>query len=873
MREKQGVGLREDEAREKLRQYGENRLANDKRMHPLKIFAGQFKDFMTLILLASTALSLFMGESFEAVTIIAIVLLNAILGFLQEYRTEKTLLALKNFAPQTSRVIRDGEVKIIESAFLVPEDVLLAEAGDRIPADGVIIGQNGFGCDESVLTGESTAVDKIEGDEVYMGAVALRGNAQIRITQTGMNTKMGHIAGMLTQIEPEPTPLQKKLDKLGKVIGFGCLGICAVVMICGILRGENAMDMLITGISLAVAAVPEGLSAIVTICLALAVNRILKRHALIKKLHAVETLGCIDVICSDKTGTLTENRMTVQELVTWNHAVSVSGNGYEKRGSFTDQDGAACYPTEDADLGMLLKVAVLCNHAQLKSQPGDFQSRNRRVNTMEGSFELIGEPTENALLVLAAKTMKDPNEWRKETPILHEIPFDSQRKCMSVAVREHDGMYIYTKGAFDVIVEHCTHYRENGSVYPLTPAKKQRFKEENDRLASQAMRVIGFAYRPIAQFSEEIAETSLILVGLCGMIDPPRKEAFSAVAKCRRAGIRPVMITGDHKLTAKAIAEQLRIYHDGDRILTGSELERLTDEQLDQVIDDTSVFARVSPKDKLRIVRALKRRNHIVAMTGDGVNDAPAIKEADIGVAMGINGTDVTKETASVVLLDDNFATIVAAVEEGRTIYGNIRKFIRYLLSCNIGEVITMFVGMLMGLPVVLLPMHILLINLVTDSLPALALGVEPPDRNAMNLRPRRKEEGIFSDGLAGKIIFRGILIGLTTLAVYVGFLKHGEPLSVARTAAFVTLVATQLIHVFECKSEKLPLYRINPFNNVLLIFAVLISSGVVALSLYLPWMRLIFQTEALTISQLTAVFGASLIVPILSGIFMKVKK
>lgn len=865
-------GLSEKEALSRLRKYGENVLSSDKKVRPLKIFAGQFKDFMIMVLLASTVLSVIMGETFEAITIIAIVLLNALLGFIQEYKTEKTLLALKGFSPQTSKVVRDGEVKVIESSYLVPDDLVLIEAGDRIPADCRIINEYGLSCDESILTGESVAVDKTKGDMAYMGTVALRGRGEALITATGMKTKMGDIAGMLKEIEQEATPLQKKLDKLGKTISLICLGVCAVVMLIGVVRGENWMDMILTGISLAVAAVPEGLPAIVTICLALAVNRILKKNALIKKLHAVETLGCTNVICSDKTGTLTENKMTVRTLITAEHRFEISGNGYEKKGEFT-LNGERVHLPDFPDAMTAVKISVLCNNAILKTSPSDFSQRNRRKNDMKGSFELIGEPTENALLVMCAKTLVDPNEIKKENPIINEIPFDSKRKCMSVAVNDRGGVCVYTKGAFDVVVEKCSHYLKNGEIVALTPKVRKELFELNDALASEALRVIAFAFRSTPQFSEKTAETDMVFAGICGMIDPPRKEATTAVSKCRRAGIKPVMITGDHKLTALAIARELKIYTEGDRVITGKELDRMSDAQLENAVADVSVFARVSPSHKLRIVRAFKKRNCIVAMTGDGVNDAPAIKEADIGVAMGVNGTDVTKETASVVLLDDNFATIVTAVEEGRTIYSNIRKFIRYLLSCNIGEVVTMFVGMLMGFPVVLLPMHILLINLVTDSLPALALGVDPPDKNTMNVPPRKKDDTLFSEGLAGKIVFRGILIGLTTLAVYVGFLNNGNSLEVARTAAFVTLVATQLIHVFECKSERLPLYKINIFNNLKLIGSVIISAGVVLASLYVPFLRTIFQTQPLSWVQLLVVVASSLVVPIISGIFMGIKK
>ncbi len=830
----QEKGLNQSQVKERFEKYGENTLKSDKKIKPLKIFAGQFKDFMVMILLFSTILSVIMGETFEALTIIVIILLNATLGFIQEYKTERTLEALKDFSPQTTTVIRDGKISQIQSRFLVPDDIVMITSGDKIPADCVILSQNNLSCDESILTGESTAVEKNDNDNIFMGTVALRGKATAKVLKTGQNTQMGAIAGMLNEIEDEPTPLQKKLSHLGKIISIACIVICAVVMLCGILRGEDFLDMIITGISLAVAAVPEGLPAIVTICLALAVGRILKKKALIKRLHAVETLGCTNIICSDKTGTLTENKMTVEYVLTADEKIPLENEKFDFSKNLTAK--------------FLTKIAVLCNNANV-----------------DGT---IGEPTETSLVVMALRAGIDVHKIRKEINVIDEIPFDSNRKRMSVVTRENNGTYVYTKGAFDVILDKCSHYLSGQTIEKLTPQKRTELVNKASELANNAMRVLAFSYKITTSFDPKTAEEEMIFVGMTAIIDPPRKEAYKAVAKCRRAGIRPVMITGDYKDTAKAIAKDLKIYREGDKVLSGSELDTLNDKQLDLIIDKVSVFARVTPAHKLRIVRAFKKKGNIVAMTGDGVNDAPAIKEADIGVAMGQNGTDVTKEAADVILLDDNFATIVSAVEEGRVIYSNIRKFIRYLISCNIGEVITMFVGMLMGLPVVLTPIQILLINLVTDSLPALALGVDPPEKDIMSNRPRKKNDGVFSNNLGSKILFRGILIGLTTLAVFVGFYNQTQNLELSRTCALVTLIATQLIHVFECKSETLPIYRIPIFNNIKLVLAVLVSLSVVVLTLYFPPLQTIFETTALSLSQIFTILIATLVVPIISGIF-----
>lgn len=875
MREQENAsqGLSSAQAKKRLFEYGENRLASSKKISAGKIFASQFKDFLVLILLASTVISVLMGEITEALTIIAIVFLNAVLGFFQEYRTEKTLDALKNMSAPSAKVIRDGKEVSIPASEVVPGDLVVLETGDRVPADARVAQCVSLHTDESMLSGESNAVEKVVASEdttrveinrpdlVYMGTTVTQGRGKAVVLKTGMNTQMGQIAGMLTEIEEEPTPLQKKLDSLGKWIAIGCLVICGIVTLTGILRGEPVFDMFLTGLSLSVAAVPEGLPAIVTIALGLAVTRMLKRQALIRKLHAVETLGCADVICSDKTGTLTENKMTVRQIYLAGSTYSVTGGPQEKYGEIKEGERSVTVRRE-SKFQRFLEVCVLCNNADITpagASSGIFGAQDK------GEMRVAGEATESALLVLGAKCGVLPKDLETQYTRLSEIPFDSSRKLMSVVVSSRSGeRLLLTKGAPEILLERCDYYRDETGIHPMTPGKRREILAVNEEMAKQAMRVLCCADRQLRD-GAHAQEQGLVFDGLVGMIDPPRREAFHAVAKCRRAGIRPVMITGDHKVTAAAIARELKILREGDLVLSGAEIDAMGEEEFARVLPKTAVFARVTPAHKLKIVRTLKQQGHVVAMTGDGVNDAPAIKEADIGVAMGENGTDVTKEAADVVLLDDNFATLVSAVEEGRVIYRNIRKFIRYLLSCNVGEVATMFLGMLMGMPVVLLPIQILLVNLVTDSLPAIALGLEPADEDVMSVRPRRKEEGVFSGGLLSTILFRGALIGLTTLAVFVALLRQGGDLTLARTGALAALVFTQLIHVFECKSETKSLFGINPLNNLKLIGAVGISTAVLLASIYHPFLSGIFCTVPLSLGQMILVLGMCMAAPVLN--------
>lgn len=878
------MGLSSSEAAKRLKEDGPNCLSQGKKINAMKIFAGQFKDFLTLILLASTLISLFMGEYAEALTIAVIVLLNAIMGFAQEFKTEKTLEALKKMAAPHAKVFRDGKLTELPTDNLVCGDIIEVEAGDKIPADALILECSTLESDEAMLTGESLPSEKhsqssakdFTGHDkeylVYMGCTVTKGHGRAKVIATGMNTQMGQIADMLVGIEEEETPLQKKLGELGKYIAIGCLIICAIVSLTGILRGEPVLNMLITGLSLSVAAVPEGLPAIVTIALALAVNRMVKQKSLIRRLHAVETLGCASVICSDKTGTLTENKMTVKKIAGTDYHLDVTGNGYEKAGEFR-QGNTRMNVNLQNNTKRLFEVAVLCNNSRINAPGEAFGGRDRTSNQAKGCWNAVGDPTETALLIMAAKAGVTNDSLKHEYTRIDEIPFDSKRKCMSVIVKNKSGKrLLLTKGGYDILMQKCLYIATQSGVSALTDNIKKEMNRENDQMASNALRVLGIAYREISDSENDPKEEGLIFLGMVGMIDPPRNEAKQSVALCRKAGIKTVMITGDHKLTATAIASQLGIFHQGDIVVTGQKLDQMSDDDLTGTIEQTTVFARVNPSHKLKIVRAFKRLGHVVAMTGDGVNDAPAVKEADIGVAMG-NGTDVTKEASDVILLDSNFATLVTAIEEGRTIYGNIRKFIRYLLACNIGEVLTMFLGMLMGFPVILLPIHILLINLVTDGLPAIALGLEPKEDGMMEKKPRSANAGIFADGLLFKIVFRGILIGLTTLAVFSTVFKMYGNLEIARTSAFATLVLTQLIHVFECKSEEKTIFSIPYFNNFKLIFAVLISLLIVLGAIYLPILQPILKTVTLPHQCLWTIILYSMAVPVISALEKSISK
>lgn len=880
------TGLTDKEARHKLSQHGPNVLAERKKISPFRILFEQFTDLMVIILMISTAISGFMGEITEAVTIIAIVVVNAVMGFVQEFKTEKTMEALKSLAAPSARVIRNEQLVNVPAQEIVPGDVLVLEAGDRIAADAAILECSSLHVDESLLTGESVPAEKTaiaykkaqisafdKKSSIYMGTVVTGGRAKAVVFATGMSTEMGSIADMIQNIEEDETPLQRRLTHLGKFIAIGCLAICAIVSITGILRGEKLFTMLLAGISLAVAAVPEGLPAIVTISLALGVQRMLKRNALIRKLPAVETLGCASIICSDKTGTLTENKMTVRRIYAAGYQLSVTGNGYNLEGSFL-VDGRPTDPLKVEGIRLALEIGAMCNNSVITRPPSGNNAlgKIKSIFSKQETLKISGDPTEIALTVAAAKTGITQAGLKEVYERINELPFDSDRKCMSIVCKSSKGdFYVFTKGAPDMIIDKCSRIMSSRGIIKLDEMTRRTITKINDGMANSALRVMGLAYRRLETgvYSTNIQsiENDLVFVGLAGMIDPPRKEAIEAVQKCKLAGIKPIMITGDHKLTATAIARELKIYSEGDNVLTGAELDKMTEIQLENMAGTVSVYARVSPKHKLMIVKVLKRLGHIVAMTGDGVNDAPAVKEADIGVSMGITGTDVTKEASSMVLLDDNFATIVAAVEEGRVIYNNIRKFIRYMLACNLGEVLTMFLGMLMWLPIPLLPIQILWVNLVTDGLPAIALGLDPPENDIMMRKPRGAKDSIFSHGLLKLIVSRGVFIGLSTLGVFVSIMYFTNSVELGRTGAFMTLVLTQLVHVFECKSETKSIFEIPLFNNIPLVLAVLCSLVMVVGVVYVPVLQVIFETVPLGMNEWFLILGFSLMGPVLASL------
>ncbi|MBD7967841.1 calcium-translocating P-type ATPase, SERCA-type [Paenibacillus gallinarum] len=877
------LGLTKDEAADRQKKTGANELSEGKGISPITLFLNQFKDFMVLVLVGATLVSGLLGEYLDAITIIAIILLNGILGFVQEFKAERSLSALKKLSAPTSKVLRDGKVEQIPAKNLVPGDIILLESGDRVPADIRFIMTSNCDVEESALTGESVPVNKhskiIEQDDLplgdlknvgFMGTMVTRGTAKGIVIRTGMDTEMGKIADLIQNTEAQETPLQHRLEQLGKILIIVSLVLTVLVVVAGILHGQPAVGMFLAGVSLAVAAIPEGLPAIVTIALALGVQRMIKRKAIVRKLPSVETLGSASVICSDKTGTLTQNKMTVTDVWQGGRQLKVTGEGYKPVGHITLRDHVIDLKN-DQSLRRLLQVSSLCNNALIEEVSVQ-ETRNKKSNE-ETEWILKGDPTEGALVTLASKLGMSPQSLSGLYERVEEFPFDSERKLMSVLMKHQGGRLIFTKGAPDVLIKECAYILWDDKVIPFTSAIRQQVVQANERMASSALRVLGMAYRevrPEEQVEDECkAESQLVFVGLAGMIDPPRKEARDAIATCRRAGIKTVMITGDHSLTAEAIAHQLGILPRGGKVMTGQQLSQFSDEDLDKEVDQIYVYARVSPEHKLRIVKSLQRKGHVVAMTGDGVNDAPAIKAADIGIAMGITGTDVTKEASALILSDDNFSTIVAAIEEGRNIYENIRKFIRYLLASNVGEILTMFFAMMAGLPLPLLPIQILWVNLVTDGLPAMALGVDQAEKDLMEHKPRSAKENIFARRLGWKIISRGVLIGLCTLAAFWITLRidphNPAHLVKAQSVAFATLVMAQLIHVFDCRSSRSIFHR-NPLQNKYLVLAV-ISSVVLLLGvMYTPQLQPIFKTTALDLREWALVIVAAGIPTFLLG-------
>lgn len=866
-------GLSQEEVNRRKSEHGLNELDEGEKQSALLLFFSQFKDFMVLVLLAATLISGLLGEYIDAIAIIAIVIINGFLGFFQERRAEKSLQALKELsAPQVS-ALRDGQWVKIPSKEIVIGDILKFTSGDRIGADVRVIESKSLEIEESALTGESVPVSKHInsltnpnpgiGDMeniAFMGTMITRGSGIGVVIATGMKTAMGQIADLLQNAESQDTPLQRRLEQLGKILITVALLLTVLVVAVGVLRGHDIYEMFLAGVSLAVAAIPEGLPAIVTVALSLGVQKMIKKNAIVRKLPAVETLGCASVICSDKTGTMTQNKMTVTHLWSGGQTWTVDGVGYQPQGNFYRND-RNINPKDEKALQQMLIFGMLCNHSDLVVREDD--------------YFLDGDPTEGALLVSAMKAGFERPKLLDEFTIINEFPFDSARKMMSVHVKDKQGRhFIVTKGAPDVILGISESVLWDERTQFLNKETQVKVQDAINGLAAQALRTIAIAFKPIQAntviLSEQEAEKNLTLIGVQGMIDPPRPEVKKAVKECKEAGIKTVMITGDHVITAKAIASQLGIITSKSKVIDGIALSQMSVEELEEVVDDVSVFARVSPEHKLKIVKALQNRGHVVAMTGDGVNDAPAIKAADIGVAMGITGTDVAKEASALVLLDDNFATIKAAIVEGRNIYENIRKFVRYLLASNVGEILVMLFAMILALPLPLIPIQILWVNLVTDGLPAMALGLDRPEENVMKRKPRSPDEGVFSRGLGWKVVSRGFLIGIVTLLSFM-VVYHNDPaqLQYAQTVAFATLVMAQLIHVFDCRSEKSVLSR-NPFGNQYLVWAVISSLALMIVVIYYQPLQPIFHTLPIAAKDWLLIVGLSSIPTfLLAGSFL----
>ena len=852
-------GLSKEKVEERQEKYGFNELQQIAKKSIIQRFLEQFKDFSIIVLIIAAIVSgivgVLQGEGItDTIIILIVVIVNAIIGVAQESKAEKSLEALQKLSDHASKVIRNENMEVVPSKELVPGDIVVLDTGDYIPADLRIIEAVNLKTQESSLTGESVPVEKtseiIEEQEIGIGdrknmlfssSLVTYGRGKGIVVETGMTTEVGKIAGMINSTEKQETPLQQKLDKLGKTLGIAALVICAVIFILGILQGKEIISMFMTAVSLAVAAIPEGLVAVSTIVLAIGVQKMVKKNAIVKRLPAVETLGSATVICSDKTGTLTQNKMTVEKIF-WNDATREASN-------ISDDE-------IDEELTKLVYANMLCNDTKISS---------------DGT--LTGDPTETALVDMGFKLNFDPSIYDRMERV-EEIPFDSDRKLMTTVNKVGDKYVVYTKGGIDEILKRCNSYEIGGQISEELESYINKIRQENEKMAQNALRVLGCAYKEIDHIptKEEMKtiENDLIFIGMVGMIDPPREEAKLAVEKCKTAGIKTVMITGDHKITATAIAKKLGILENDDEAITGLELEQMTDEELEKNVRHYSVYARVSPEHKVRIVKAWQKNGEVVAMTGDGVNDSPALKKADIGCAMGIVGTDVAKEAADVILTDDNFATVVSAVEEGRKIYDNILKVIQFLLSSNIGEVVVLFFATLLtplfskwfgitdinGLEI-LLPIHILWINLVTDSLPALALAFDPANSDIMQRKPIKPGKGIFTKGMTWRVVYQGIMIGGLTLAAFmIGLATTKEPIGtltldqskieVGQTMAFVTLALSELVHVFNVRDNKKSIFKTGIFNNMKLIGAIIISAVLMFVILLIPGLREIFSIPVL---------------------------
>ena len=865
-------GLSHKEAYRRLAQFGPNELTEKEKISPWTIFLEQFKSVLIIILLFAIVLSAIVGEAKESVIIAVIVLFACGLGFIQEYRAERTMEALKRMAAPMASIIRGGSEAEIPARELVPGDIILLRTGNRIPADARLIEAINLKTEEASLTGESVPIEKIDdpingeaniGDRrnmVFMGTAVVFGRGKAIVTATGMTTEFGKIAGMLQEVKAERTPLQVNIDRMGKWIGIGSLVLCFVLAVLGVMRGHKILEMFIWGVSLAVAAVPEALPAVVVISLALGVRRMAKRHALIRKLPAVETLGCTTFICSDKTGTLTQDQMTVRSIYVDGTLINVTGIGYEPKGEFYVDDRAIA-SEQNVALQTLLRIGILCNDTYL--------------GEVEGNWNIKGDPTEGALVVTAAKA----NLWQKDLgqkfPRVCEIPFSSEKKMMTTVHHTSHGKIVYSKGAPEIILNSCEYIYAAGEERRLTEKDKENVHSVAQNMAGDALRVLSMAYKRLSSSSAD-AETEnlqqdMVFVGLAGMIDPPRDEVKEAVKLCDQAGIRSVMITGDHKLTAVAIARELGILKEGVA-LTGVEIDSMSEEKLEALVEKIEVYARVSPTHKLRVVEALVKKGHVVAMTGDGINDAPALKKANIGVAMGITGTDVTKEAADMILTDDNFASIVTAVEEGRGVFGNIKKYLMYLLSSNVGEILLMTVailfGPLIGLPYGAIPLvaiQILWVNLASDGLPAIALAVDPADPDIMRQKPRPRGQGIFTRPVILLMFIAGIWSCLVNIGIFKWALDAGRSMWEAQGLCFLTLVIIQFFKAYNFRSDKHSIFKIGLFTNKWLNLAICWEIMLLLIIIYTPFLQEPFRTFSLSAGDwILVILLAATIFPIM---------
>lgn len=872
-------GLTAEQIEQRQQAFGTNELKETGGRSALVILWEQFTNIMLVMLIAVAIVSAvldFRQGTFpkDAVAIFAIVIVNGILGYLQESRAEKALAALKRLSAPQVRVIRQGKTTEIPAKDLVPGDIILIEAGVQLAADGRLLEAQNLQVRESTLTGEAESVlkqadvilpvDSPLGDRtnlVFQGTEVVLGRGKVVVTKTGMDTEIGHIAAMLQSVESEPTPLQQRMTQLGNVLVSSSLGLVALVVIGGVLRTgwQFFEELLEVSLSMAVAVVPEGLPAVVTVTLAIGTQKMVRRHALIRKLPAVETLGSVTTICSDKTGTLTQNKMVVQKVETGSYHFNVTGEGYNPVGEFLSKQHQQL--ETEPEVQQLMVACVACNDALLQQKKTPKQTE----------WTILGDPTEGALLALAGKTGIFKENLDRKMPRMGEFPFSSERKRMSVIVDNGEGANSYsmfTKGSPELILERCDRILLKDQLVPITDEQRNHILSENDSMASNGLRVLGFAYKPLTSVpdaaDEAQSEQELVWLGLVGMLDAPRLEVKEAVKRCKSAGIRPVMITGDHQLTAMAIASELGIATPYEQVLTGQRLQAMSTLELEEAVDQVSVYARVSPEHKLRIVQALQKRGKFVAMTGDGVNDAPALKQADIGIAMGITGTDVSKEASDMILLDDNFATIVAATEEGRVVYDNIRRFIKYILGSNIGEVLTIAAAPLIGLGgVPLSPLQILWMNLVTDGLPALALAVEPAEPNVMQRPPYSPRESIFARGLGLYMVRIGIIFAILTIALMVWAYNHaqvdGNP-ERWKTMVFTTLCLAQMGHALAIRSDTQLTIQINPFSNPYVLGAVTLTTALQLLLIYVEPLRNFFNTHWLSPAELGVCVGFSLL-------------